>query len=222
MKKRITILISVFLLLTFSCGNNKIERNNNSTVTEIVGISPDYISYVDSLKSENDLKITRRGEPVTIVGKESKVGNKIVEVPLTVNTNLEDENIFDEKIVKVVYTAPSLDTKVCSLQTKMLNDYAHEYDNVKFYSITTDTPFAQERFCTNNDIKGLKAVSDYKYHQFGALNGFLMKENGLLARAIMILDEDNVIQYIEYVPEQSQEVDVEKAIEFLNNSVLNK
>ena len=118
------------------------------------------------------------------------------------------KNIFEDKNIKVIYTAPSLDTKVCSLQTKQLNEAAKKYPNVKFYSVTVDTPFAQERFCTANEINGLKAVSDFKYHQFGIQNGFFVKEKGLLTRALMIVDENNVVKYIEYVPEEGKEADV--------------
>lgn len=212
MKKKV-VLCLVFGILLVSCGNNEIKNEKTSIKVE---------NYADTLKSENNLKITMGGNPVTIVGKELKVGNKINEVPLTVNTKLEDVNIFGEKAIKVVYTAPSLDTKVCSIQTKQLNEAAKKYPNIKFYSITMDTPFAQERFCTSNDIHGLKAVSDYKYHQFGLKNGLFVKETGLLARALMVLDENNEVKYIEYVKEQGKEADVIKMIKYLEEKIINK
>lgn len=218
MKKKI-LLCAILGGMFISCGSNSQPKGKNIEGTsQTSGIS----DYLDTLKSENSLKITMGGKPVTIVGKELKVGDKINEVPLTVNRNLEDKNIFEEKAVKVLYTAPSLDTKVCSVQTKMLNDAAAKYPAVKFYSITMDTPFAQERFCTDNGIHGLKAVSDFKYHQFGLRNGFYVKESGLLARALTIVDENNVVKYIEYVPEQGKEADVEKALKFLEEKILEK
>ena len=141
---------------------------------------------------------------------------------LTLNTKLEEKNIFEDKNIKVIYTAPSLDTKVCSLQTKQLNEAAKTHINVKFYSVTVDTPFAQERFCTANEINGLKAVSDFKYHQFGIQNGFFIKEKGLLTRALMIVGENNNVKYIEYVSEEGKEADVDKALKFLENKLLRK
>ena len=122
----------------------------------------------------------------------------------------------------MIYTAPSLDTKVCSLQTKQLNEAAKKYPNVKFYSVTVDTPFAQERFCTANEINGLKAVSDFKYHQFGIQNGFFVKEKGLLTRVLTILDENNTVKYIEYVPEEGKEANIDKALKFLENNLIKK
>ena len=185
------ILNSLILLAIISCGNK-----TKSKTEEVKGIDKKYLEYVDSLKSENDLKIRMGEEPITIVGKKLKVGDKITQVPLVVNTKLEEKNIFDDKNIKVLYTAPSLDTKVCSIQTKILNDEAKKNPDIKFYSITEDTPFAQTRFCTENDINGIKAISDSKYHQFGLQNGLFIKEKGLLTRALIILDKDNTVKYI--------------------------
>ena len=204
------ILNSLILLAIISCGNK-----TKSKTEEVKGIDKKYLEYVDSLKSENDLKIRMGEEPITIVGKKLKVGDKITQVPLVVNTKLEEKNIFDDKNIKVLYTAPSLDTKVCSIQTKILNDEAQKNPDIKFYSVTEDTPFAQSRFCTENDINGIKAISDFKYHQFGLQNGLFIKEKGLLTRALIILDKDNTVKYIEYVQDEKNEADIDKALAFL-------
>ena len=204
------ILNSLILLAIISCGNK-----TKSKTEEVKGIDKKYLEYVDSLKSENDLKIRMGEEPITIVGKKLKVGDKITQVPLVVNTKLEEKNIFDDKNIKVLYTAPSLDTKVCSIQTKILNDEAQKNPDIKFYSVTEDTPFAQARFCTENDINGIKAISDSKYHQFGLQNGLFIKEKGLLTRALIILDKDNTVKYIEYVKDEKNEADIDKALDFL-------
>ena len=204
--------------MAVACGNKAKTENENAKT----GQNAEYTQYLDSLKADNNLKITMGKVPVTIVGKELKVGDKIKEVPLVVNSKLDEKNIFEDKNIKVIYTAPSLDTKVCSLQTKQLNEAAKKYPNVKFYSVTVDTPFAQERFCTANEINGLKAVSDFKYHQFGIQNGFFIKEKGLLTRALMIVDENNVVKYIEYVPEEGKEANIDKALKFLENNLIKK
>ena len=185
-------------------------------------VKEQYSQYLDTLKSENDLKITMSGKPITIVGKETKTGDKLKEIPLVISPKLEEKNILEDKAVKVIYTAPSLDTKVCSVQTKMLNTAAEKFPDVKFYSVTVDTPFAQERFCSSNGINSLKPVSDYKYHQFGIQNGFFIKEAGLLTRALMIVDENNIVKYIEYVKEEGDEADVQKAMKFLEEKVIKK
>ena len=215
--KKILLLGAAAVVLA-ACGTKPKTQNE----TGQAGQNAEYTQYLDTLKADNNLKITMGKVPVTIVGKELKVGDKIREVPLVVNTKLEEKNIFEDKNIKVIYTAPSLDTKVCSLQTKQLNEAAKTHTNVKFYSVTVDTPFAQERFCTANEINGLKAVSDFKYHQFGIQNGFFIKEKGLLTRALMIVDENNNVKYIEYVSEEGKEADVDKALKFLENKLLRK
>ncbi len=212
------LLLGAIAILAVACGNKAKTENENAKT----GQNAEYTQYLDSLKADNNLKITMGKVPVTIVGKELKVGDKIKEVPLVVNSKLDEKNIFEDKNIKVIYTAPSLDTKVCSLQTKQLNEAAKKYPNVKFYSVTVDTPFAQERFCTANEINGLKAVSDFKYHQFGIQNGFFVKEKGLLTRALTILDENNNVKYIEYVPEEGKEANIDKALKFLENNLIKK
>ena len=212
------LLLGAIAILAVACGNKAKTENENAKTRQ----NAEYTQYLDSLKADNNLKITMGKVPVTIVGKELKVGDKIKEVPLVVNSKLDEKNIFEDKNIKVIYTAPSLDTKVCSLQTKQLNEAAKKYPNVKFYSVTVDTPFAQERFCTANEINGLKAVSDFKYHQFGIQNGFFVKEKGLLTRALTILDENNTVKYIEYVPEEGKEANIDKALKFLENNLIKK
>lgn len=212
------LLLGAIAILAVACGNKAKTENENAKT----GQNAEYTQYLDNLKTDNNLKITMGKVPITIVGKELKVGDKIKEVPLVVNSKLDEKNIFEDKNIKVIYTAPSLDTKVCSLQTKQLNEAAKKYPNVKFYSVTVDTPFAQERFCTANEINGLKAVSDFKYHQFGIQNGFFVKEKGLLTRALTILDENNTVKYIEYVPEEGKEANIDKALKFLENNLIKK
>lgn len=214
MKRILTVILAGIVII--SCEKTKQNEQKMS------GTNEQYTQYLDTLKSENELKITMGGKPITIVGKETKTGDKLKEISLVISPKLEEKNILEDKAVKVIYTAPSLDTKVCSIQTKMLNTAAEKFIDVKFYSVTVDTPFAQERFCSSNGINSLKPVSDYKYHQFGIQNGFFIKEAGLLTRALMIVDENNIVKYIEYVKEEGDEADVQKAMKFLEEKVIKK
>ena len=217
------ILFLILMSLTvLHCGNSKQEVKGNSVNSKAETGNKQLDNYLNTLKSENDLQISMGGKPVTIVGKETKVGDTLKSVPLTINPKLEEKDILADKAIKVIYTAPSLDTKVCSIQTQILNDTASKHVDVKFYSVTVDTPFAQERFCKSNGINSLVAASDYRYHHFGLQNGFLIKEYGLLTRALMIVDENNIVKYIEYVKEEADEADVEKAMKFLEEKVINK
>ena len=101
-----------------------------------------------------------------------------------------------------------------ALQAKKFNKDALELsDDVAIVTITEDLPFAQARFCSNEDIKNLEMVSDYKEREFGEKYGFLINELKLLARGIVVVDKEEEIQYVEYVPEVTNEVNFEAALE---------
>lgn len=159
------------------------------------------------------MKITFAGNEVNLLGKEIKVSDKAPEFKATKN----DLSVFDSKENEgnvVVYSvAPSLDTSVCALQAKRFNQEASKLENVKIVTITEDLPFAQARFCSNEGIENTIMVSDYKDREFGEKYGFLMEENKLLARGVVIVDKDGIVKYVQYVPEVTNEVDFDKALE---------
>lgn len=159
------------------------------------------------------MKITFAGNDVNLLGKEIKVSNKAPEFKATKN----DLSVFDSKENEgnvIVYSvAPSLDTSVCALQAKRFNQEASKLENVKIVTITEDLPFAQARFCSNEGIENTIMVSDYKDREFGEKYGFLMEENKLLARGVVIVDKEGIVRYVQYVPEVTNEVDFDKALE---------
>src|SRR5699024_12530516 len=116
--------------------------------------------------------------------------------------------------------APSPDTSVCAIQDKKYNHDALDlsYD-VAIVSITEDLPFAQKRFCSNEDIENLEVVSDYKEREFGEKYGFLMDELKLLARGVVVVDKEGVIKHVEYVEEVTNEVDFDAALEAVKELV---
>ena len=166
------------------------------------------------------MNITFAGDKVTLLGTQVKEGDKAPAFTATKN-DLSDFNSEDLKGKVVVYSiAPSLDTSVCAIQAKKFNKDALELsDDVSIVTITEDLPFAQARFCTNEDIENLEMVSDYKEREFGEKYGFLIDELKLLARGVVVVDKEGVIQYVEYVPEVTNEVDFEKALEAVKKLV---
>ena len=78
------------------------------------------------------------------------------------------------------------------------------------------------RFCSDNEIHNLKTLSDYQDHEFSLKNGFLMKEYQLLTRAIIIVDENDVVKYVDYGKEVTKELDINKAMDFLEKNLLKK
>ena len=160
------------------------------------------------------MDITFGGDKVTLEGKEIKVGD-VAPSFKAVNKDLSDFNSEDLKGKIVVYSvAPSIDTPVCALQATTFNEEATKLsDDVKIVTVTVDLPFAQERFCSVKGIDNADIVSDYRYKEFGKKFGFMMEELQLLARGVVIVDRDGKVAYVEYVPEVTNDVNFDKALE---------
>ncbi|WAW15126.1 thiol peroxidase [Peptostreptococcus equinus] len=156
---------------------------------------------------------TFAGNPVTLLGKEIKVGDKAPEF-VAVNGDLSPFSLKDvEGKVKLISAVPSVDTGVCELQTIRFNEEASKLNDVAIITISEDLPFAQARFCGAKGIENAVVVSDYKDTEFGLNYGFLMEEFRLLNRGIVVLDKDNMVRYVEYVKENTDHPDYDKAIE---------
>src|SRR5262249_25604267 len=99
---------------------------------------------------------------------------------------------------------PSLDTPVCSLQTKKFEESLGSLgDKVACYTISLDLPFAQKRFCTAESITNMQTLSDVHNHSFGQNYGVLIEglPLALLSRAVFVIDKNGKITFAEYVPE---------------------
>ena len=158
--------------------------------------------------------VTMGGNPVTLLGKEIKVGDKAPDFTVLTN-DLTPYTLKDagDKI-KIISVVPSLDTGVCELQTINFNQAASELgDDVLILTISVDLPFAQKRFCGAKGIDRVITLSDHKDLSFGLNYGFVMEELRLLARGIVVLDRDNTVRYVEYVKEVTTHPDYDKALE---------
>ncbi|MCI6609983.1 MAG: thiol peroxidase [Ezakiella sp.] len=157
--------------------------------------------------------ITFMNEPVTLLGKGVNVGDKAEDFKAI----KKDMSEFDLSELKgkniLISVVPSIDTPVCEEQTKIFNKEASELKNIHLITISCDLPFAQANFCAAKGIENLTMLSDYRFHDFGEKYGFLIKELMLLARGIVIIDKDGVVQYVEYVPEVTNLPNFDKALE---------
>ncbi len=157
--------------------------------------------------------ITMHGDPLTLAGKEIKVGDKAPNFTVAKN-DMSKYSLSDAgDKVKIISVVPSLDTGVCELQTIRFNEEAAKLDNVVVLTISVDLPFAQDRFCKEHDIDKVLTLSDYKDLSFGEAYGFVVEELRLLSRGIVVLDKDNTVKYVEYVKELTNHPDYDKAIE---------
>jgi thiol peroxidase len=154
-----------------------------------------------------------KDQPMTLLGPERKVGDDAPDVTL-VNTDLEEVPLgrYKGKVV-ILSVVPSLDTGVCSTQTKTFNDKAADLsDDIEIVTVSMDLPFAQARWCGAENADRVTTLSDYKTHEFGQAYGVRIKELGLLTRSIFVVDPAGDIQYIQIVEEITDEPDYAEAL----------
>lgn len=155
-----------------------------------------------------------KDQPVTLLGPALKVGDKAPDFRV-VDASLNSVALGDFKgKVKIISAVPSLDTPVCDTETRRFNqDAAQLPGNVVVLTISLDLPFAQKRWCAAAGIDRLAVLSDYQERSFGHNYGVLIKELLLLSRSIFVVDSDDTIQYIQHVPEITQEPDYAAVLE---------
>jgi len=162
-------------------------------------------------------KVTFKGNPMTLIGDEVKVGDQAPDFSV-LDTDLSDVKLSDydgkKKLISVI---PSIDTGVCSTQTKTFNERVADVDNTAVLTISNDLPFAQKRWSADEGLDNAVTLSDHKDLSFGRNYGVVMEELRLLARSVFVLDENNKVVYAEYVPEGTDHPNYDKAIEALES-----
>ena len=164
--------------------------------------------------------ITSRGNPLTLLGKEIKVGDQAPDFQVLDN-DLKPVSLstYSGKTI-LISSVPSLDTSVCDMETRRFNEEAGKLgDDVIILTISMDLPFAQKRWCGAAGVDRVITLSDHREADFGKNYGVLIKELRLLARAVFLLNKDNVIKYVEIIPEISKEPNYEAAIEAIRQNL---
>ena len=154
-----------------------------------------------------------KGNPLTLLGNQIKPGDAAPEIIASDNT-LKDVKLSDFKgKVVVVSVFPSIDTGVCATQTRTFNKRATELsEDVVILTMSKDLPFALGRFCAAEGINNIHTLSDFKFSKFGLEYGFLVKENQLLARGVVVSDKNGVVKYKEITKDILDEPNYDLAI----------
>jgi thiol peroxidase len=154
-----------------------------------------------------------KGNPLTLLGNQIKPGDNAPEIVASDNT-LKDVKLSDFKgKVVVVSVFPSIDTGVCAAQTRTFNKRATELSgDVVILTMSKDLPFALGRFCAAEGINNIHTLSDFKFSKFGLEYGFLVKENQLLARGVVVIDKNGVVKYKEITKDILDEPNYDLAI----------
>ena len=176
----------------------------------VAGLRPGHSEADDGGMAE----ITLSGNPVTTVGSLPQVGASAPDFEL-VGTDLGTVARADfagRRLVLNIF--PSIDTGTCALSVRTFNARAAEADNAAVVCISRDLPFAQSRFCGAEGIDNVVVASDFR-GSFGEDYGVTMTNGplqGLLSRAVVVLDADGTVLYTEQVPEISEEPDYDAAL----------
>jgi len=159
--------------------------------------------------------VTLKGNPVDVAGNLPKIGSTAP------NFTLVDKALADVTLEtyagkrKVLNIFPSVDTPTCASSVRAFNKHAANLTNTVVLNISADLPFAQTRFCAAEGIENVVNLSTMRGRDFLMNYGVLLftsKLAGLAARAVIVINENNVIKYIELVPEIANEPNYDAAL----------
>ena len=162
--------------------------------------------------------ITLRGKEIHTAGELPRVGSKAPDFTLT-DKDLRDVGLSEWTGRKKLFSIfPSIDTPVCALSTKKFNEYARDHEDTVMLMISADLPFALGRFCNTERLANVVSLSSMRNRDFSEDYGVLIEDGpfaGLMARAIVVLDENDTVVHSELVPEIGQEPDYVAALKAL-------
>lgn len=158
--------------------------------------------------------VTLRDQTFTLLGTPVAVGDTAKDVTLTdgmtTTYRLLGDTAGKTRLISVI---PSIDTGICDLQTRRMNEEAAQLsENVVVLTISADLPMAQKRWCGAAGVERVKMLSDHADMAFGEAYGTWVQELRLDQRAMFIVDSNDVVRYVEYVPAIAQHPDYEAAL----------
>ena len=198
-------LIISFLTLLVGCATSGVSDDKGFSYSHIP------ISQETAHSGEGN-HIQFRGTALPLSGSAIREGDTLQSVHVTKSDlSLVDISDTHDK-VRIISVVPSLDTKVCEQQTHYLSEKNEGLDqHISLLTISIDTPFAQSRFAQEAHIDNVVFLSDYRGGEFGRSHGLLLEGPHVLARAVMVVDQQNVIRYLQVTPDLGQLPDMEAA-----------
>lgn len=159
-------------------------------------------------------------QPMTIIGRRLGVGEKAPDFTVLANDFSEVKLSDSAGKIRLISVVPSLDTSICDAQTRRFNQEAAGLDpQVVILTISADHPISQKRWCGAAGVDQVQVLSDYMEMNFGLAYGTWIKERRLEQRAIFVVDDSDLITYLEYVPVIGQHPDYEGAISAVKSAV---
>jgi thioredoxin-dependent peroxiredoxin len=157
--------------------------------------------------------ITKKGNPLTLVGQEVNVGDLAPDFEVIANDLSPFKFSTLKGTVCVISAVPSLDTPTCDIETRRFNAEAAKLGpDVAILTISMDLPFAQKRWCGAAGVDRVKTYSDHREAAFGQAYGVLIKELRLLARAVFVVDKAGTLRYMQLVKELANEPNYDEVL----------
>jgi thiol peroxidase len=158
--------------------------------------------------------VTWKGSPTDLVGPALKAGDSAPADFTLVGTDMSTLSGADLRgKPRIVCAVPSLDTPVCDIEMRRFNSEAEKIPGVNVVVVSLDLPFAQKRWCGATGSDRVQALSDYKERSFGPAYGVLAPSKGLFARAVFVIDGNDVVRHAEYVSEVANEPNYAAALD---------
>ena len=168
---------------------------------------------------ENTRTVTFKGQPLTLIGKPLGVGDTAPDAELTANDFSPvklSSYAGKTRLISVVY---SLETSICDAQTHKFNEEATQLgSDVIVLTISADLPFTQKRWCGASGLENVITLSDHKTMAFADAYGVHIKERRLASRAVFVVDKQNIVRYVEYLPEVGSHPNYDAALAALKEA----
>lgn len=159
--------------------------------------------------------VTLKGNPFDVAGSLPAVGSTAPAFTLTGN-DLSAVSLADfAGKKKVLNIFPSVDTPVCAASVRKFNEAASSHADAVVLCISADLPFAQARFCGAEGLDNVKSLSTFRSGEFAEAYGVKVAGGpliGLTARAVVVLDANDVVKHVELVSEVTNEPNYEAAL----------
>jgi thioredoxin-dependent peroxiredoxin len=157
--------------------------------------------------------VTMQGRSLALGGDELQVGDKAPGFTVLDAQSREFRFAALAGGVRVLLSVPSLDTPVCALEARRFDEKLSALDDaLQVLAISMDLPFALSRWCGATGIERVRVFSDHRDAAFGSAYGMLIPELRLLARSVFVIDADDVIRYVQLVPDIGDEPDYDAVL----------
>ncbi|WP_017091803.1 redoxin family protein [Vibrio splendidus] len=167
---------------------------------------------------ENQVVTLEKTTKFDLIGNPLKVGDLMPSAKLLTSGLEHYDTSAKDQSIKVYSILTSVDTPVCVQQAIELSQYIknnkQKLQDIEFYAVSADTPFAQQRFIKQHSLKGVTYLSDSSEHRFGLNTGTQIKQLGLLSRSIIVVDVNNQVIFTQRVPELTTIPSLKHAINF--------